>query len=99
MKRASNEDFNAYRERRKQSKIVEKAIRIGTVIFSGGTYRKHSKPESGPRPVLISPAIGKRHEGEPLDDFRKRRRICNSKRRDREKTYRNSVNIQNMVEL
>ena len=99
MKRASNEDFNAYRERRKQSKIVEKAIKIGTVIFSGGTYRRHSKPESGPRPVLISPAVGKRHEGESLDDFRKRRMVCNSRRRDREKAYRNPVDIQNSVEL
>lgn len=91
MKRASNEDFNTYRERRKKSKIVEKAIRIGTVIFSGGTYRRHPKPESTPKNILISPAVGKRHKGESLDGFRKRRMVCNSRRRDRKRAYRNKT--------
>jgi len=85
MKRTSGEDFNEYRERRKKNKILEKAIQIGTIIFSGGTYRRHPKPEPEKRPVLVSPATGKRHKGESLDHFRKRRQVCNSKRRQREK--------------
>jgi len=86
MKRSSEEGFNEYKERRKHSNISGKAAAIGKIIFSGGTYRKFPKIEA-PRPVLVSPAVGKRHKGESLADFRKRRQICNTKRRIRDKDY------------
>lgn len=34
------------------------------------------------RPIIV---LGKRHPGEPLDDFEQRRRECNRRRRQREK--------------
>lgn len=88
MKRNSNESVEDYKERRRQSKILEKAALIGRMIWSGGTYRRFPKPEPEERPVLISPAVGKRHKGESLKNFRKRRQVCNHKRRIREKQAR-----------
>ena len=84
MKRTPGEDFDAYRQRRKESNVFKKTIgRFKRWFHKGGTYRK-KVVVPGPKRVLVSAAIGKRHKGEPIERFRERRRFCNAKRRLRE---------------
>lgn len=85
MKRHPGEDFHKYRERRKKSNLMEKTSKIVRIFFTGGTYRKYPKVKIEATPGLISPAVGKRHKGESLKNFRNRRMVCNQKRRVREK--------------
>ncbi len=80
MKRKPEESFEEYRERRKKENNWKQRIRI---FFTGGTYRR--KPEEKiVREKPVSPAIGKRHKGESLADFKVRRKACNQRRRIRE---------------
>lgn len=93
MKRFLGESYGDYRERREKEgfgfRSIQAFIRAGKVFFSGGTYRR--KPRIPlPKRVLISPTVGKRHQGESIEHFTERRRICNQKRRkrERERKYR-----------
>ena len=84
MKRLPGEDFDAYRQRRKEANVFRKMIgHIGRLFYQGGTYRK-KEVVLGPKRVLISAASGKRHKGESIEHFKQRRRVCNAKRRERE---------------
>ncbi len=85
MKRAPGEAFEDYRERRKGENKTRKIIGNIRVFFSGGTYRRKERPAAY-KPILVSRAAGKRHEGESLKHFKDRRMVCNAKRRLREKT-------------
>jgi len=85
MKRAPGEDFDAYRQRRKEANVFKKTIgRLKRLVHQGGTYRK-KEIVPGPKRVLISAASGKRHKNEPLEHFKARRRFCNAARRERER--------------
>lgn len=84
-KRSANESFEDYRERREKENLVSKKKILGKIriFFSGGTYRREKRIPA-PKPKLISKAVGKRHEGESLEHFKARRKVCNAKRRLRE---------------
>ena len=89
-KRAPGESFEDYRERRKGENKVRKMLGNIKVFFSGGTYRRKERVPIF-KPILVSRAVGKRHQGESLEHFKERRKVCNTKRRLREKTrYANS---------
>jgi len=84
MKRAPGEDFDAYRQRRKESNVFAKTIgHFKRLVHQGGTYRK-KEIVPGPKRFLISAASGKRHKGESVEHFKQRRRVCNAARRLRE---------------
>ena len=85
MKRAPGESFEEYQKRRKENNIASKISGKIRIFFSGGTYRRKEKEEPAPKRTLISAAVGKRHQGELIEDFKERRKICNHKRRMREK--------------
>jgi len=85
MKRAPGEDFDAYRQRRKESNVFTKTIgRLGKWFYIGKTPYRKKKIVPGPKRVLISAAVGKRHKGESIEYFKQRRRVCNAARRLRE---------------
>jgi len=82
MKRAPGEDFEEYRQRRKEGNVFKKTIgRFGT-WFHKGTYRKEPVVP-GPKRTVVSAAAGKRHKNESLEHFKARRRACNARRRKR----------------
>lgn len=66
-------------------------VRVFRYFFTGGTYRKNPRPEPGVKTPAETPARGKRHRNESLKDFRERRRICNAKRRRREKENKHAA--------
>ncbi len=87
MKRAPGEDFEEYRQRRKEGNVIKKTIgRFGRWVHQSGTYQKlpggamskgvtyrkvHIAP--GPKRTLIAAAVGKRHKGESVEHFKARR--------------------------
>jgi len=93
MKRFPGESILEYRQRRREEKAALKMHLMGTIITTG-TYRKKPAPEKTDRPKPISPAVGKRHKGESLAEFRQRRMTANARRRQRETARRNEENHQ-----
>jgi len=87
MKRAPGESFFDYRKRRKEGNKVSRTIgRMGRWFYrSADNIPFRWKPiEPGKKRVLVSPAVGKRHQGESVEHFKERRRVCNAAKRKRE---------------
>tara|TARA_Y100000310_G_scaffold255960_1_gene263623 strand:+ start:5883 stop:6188 length:306 start_codon:yes stop_codon:yes gene_type:complete len=97
MKRKLGEIFTDYQQRRRQANanlkkklgtVKRLSLNEGgkpvTVERSGAGYRIKTQE---PKDVVarISPARGKRHRGETAKEFQDRRKVCNAKRRTREK--------------
>ena len=93
MKRAPGESFGEYRQRRKDRNIIEKSVgRFKRWFHQGGTYKRGEK-KPAPKRTVISATVGKRHQGESIEDLKKRRKTCNHKRREKEKKIKWMKNI------
>ena len=78
-KREENESFEDYRKRMKK-----KAPLMLRIFYMGEVPYRRKPKDLVIREPLVSPAIGKRHRGEDLGGFKKRRKLCNKKRREKE---------------
>jgi len=105
MKRRRGELKKVYHKRLKIERetvsqhLLGRALRFFREKTFLGTYRRNEwngdKYIGPPPPIekepIISPATGKRHAGENLKAFRKRRTISNAKRRQREKERKHQL--------
>ena len=91
MKRKDGESFEEYKKRRSEdnTKTTQLINRVKIFFSSSKTpFRKHEQAILKSNIKPISAASGKRHEGESLEAFKKRRKICNTKKRERRKIWK-----------
>jgi len=96
LKRFIGETFEAFRWRRREANLKEKiALKTrGKIISIGGRSVNRKKSKTITTTEWNNPAIGKRHACESPEAFKERRRICNAKRRQREKERKFLLNSQ-----
>jgi len=101
MKRLPGEDFEAYKERRKNQnksdRILEKIKKLPTLVKKK-VFQSLKTKISSPRPEInMNVKIGKKYLNEPLDEFRKRRKICNARRRQKEADQKLIINMSDPI--